>query len=177
MSLIPHATLPFLVHQTPQINRVSRSPRSVRPCQEMRQTVLPFLCTFPSATLNMRDRRLTFLSHLPLHPVFYTSSRSSSCQCCGAWCCNLVSRTFFRPHYHHYPTPGPTSPASFEHSALCKRGRTVHGSLPLAEPSVPDFLFDCCSCQHPRPCEHVRGARMRSNPVSTWVEPMKSVIH
>lgn len=136
-----------------------------------------FLCTFPLATLNMRDRRLTFLNHPPLHPVFYTSSRSSSCQCCGAWCCNLVSRTFFRPHYHHYPTSGPSSPSSFEPSAPCKRGRTVHGSLPLPEPSVPDFLFDCCSCQHPRPCEHVRGARMRSNPVPTQVEPMKSAIH
>lgn len=74
-------------------------------------------------------------------------------------------------------TRRPSSPSSFEHPALCKRGRTVHGSLPLPEPSVPYFLFDCCSCQHPRPCEHVRGARMRSNPVSTQVEPMKSVIH
>lgn len=168
------------MHHTPQINRVSRSPRSVRPCQEM-QSRLSSLCTslvhFPLATLNMRDRRLTFLNHFPLHPVFYTSSRSSSCQCCGAWCCNLVSRTFFRPHYHHSLTSGPSSSSSYKHSALCKRGRIVHGSLPLPKSSAPVFLFDSCSCQHPRPCEHVRDARMRSNPVSTYVEPMMLVTH
>lgn len=114
MSLIPHATSPFLVHQTPQTDRVSRSPRSVRPCQQMRQTVLPLhlSCALSLATLNMRDRRLTFLNHIPLHPVLYTSPRSLSCQCCGAWCCDLVSRTFFRPHYHSYPTPRSSSPSS-----------------------------------------------------------------
>jgi hypothetical protein len=117
-------------------------PRSVRPCQEMRQNCPPFasfLCTFPGHP-NMRDRRLTFLNHLSLHPVFYTSPRSSSYQCCSAWCCDLVSRTFFHPHYHCYPTPSPSPPSSFQHSAPCKRGRTVHGRLPLPEPPDPDSL-------------------------------------
>ena len=70
-----------------------------------------FLVHFPDHPEHARQA--SYFSEPPSpSPVFYTSPRSSSCQCCGAWCCDLVSRTFFRPHYHRYPTPNPSSLSS-----------------------------------------------------------------
>lgn len=135
-----------------------------------------FLCTFPDHPKHARQAsyfseppspssRLLYFTQIFLLPVL----RCVVLRPCLAY---LLSSSLSSLSYTK-----PIITVIFEQSATCKRGRTVHGSLPLPEPPDLDFLIDCCSCQHPRPCEHVRGARMRSNPVSTQVEPMKSVVH
>lgn len=143
MSLIPHATLPFLVHQTPQINRVSRS-STVSPAVSRNAADCPpfasFLCTFPSATLTKPARQASYFSEpsSPSSRLLYFIQifllpvlRCVVLQPCLAY---LLSSSLSSLSYTR-----PTITVIFEPSALCKRGRTVHGSLPLPEPSVLDF--------------------------------------
>lgn len=150
------------------------------------------LCSSPSATLNMRDRRLTFLNHFPLHPIFHhlpasfllTELRCVVLQPCLA-CLVVPSTTTITTTFFFFSFSSSFSPITnrqYSHFAPpsygrccgmfcrmqtrtnCSRERTA---VRTSEPLAPISFFDCCPCLDTRPCEHVRDSRMRSNLVST----------